>query len=313
MTAKHSDDPHVSVLIPVFNAESHPEPVEEMLESILCQSYDNFDVVLVDDASTDGTRQRIQAFVDALGGVDRRRFHVVGNRHNLGVAGATNVGLDWIDAHLGSTDFVARLDSDDRMLPERLESQILAMGRLPDVDVLSANVRCRGINANGTRVDQALVALTETDLEIKTRMFFACPLHHTTVMFRYTSLEKRSWRYREIKGLHEDYDLWCRMAAAGLHFYSDPAVLGVYTIRPDSETILQDRVASALRVQSEMFASYFRDYLNIWVDGREWIRYVQQGFVDHQIQSIVHAMRVKARRGLLDEEYLELYLDGFRW
>ena len=98
--------PKVSVIMPVYNAEKY---IGEAIESILDQTYTDFEFIIIDDGSSDGT-------VAAVKGYDDRRIRFYQNEHNMGVAATLNRGLD-----LATGEYIARMDSDDMSLPERFE------------------------------------------------------------------------------------------------------------------------------------------------------------------------------------------------
>ncbi len=120
------DLPLVSVIIPVYNG---PEGLARAIKSVLDQTYPNFELIIVDDYSTDPIEPTVKKFSDV-----RIQYH----RHaqNKGASGARNTGM-----RLSKGKFLAFLDSDDEFLPERLEIQVNEFGRLPeDVGLIISNL-----------------------------------------------------------------------------------------------------------------------------------------------------------------------------
>lgn len=304
---------HATVVVPTYNTSSHPDPLDATLGSVLHQDYGNYDVVVIDDASTDDTIDQVQRVVRESG-FDPSRLHLIACETNRGVAGTANDAFDWIFAHLPGTDYIARCDSDDIMYPHRLTHQVAVMESRPDVDVLGSNVRSRGINTHGKAVDKALSTIVTDDTDIKTRMLFACPIHHTTAMFRAASFESPAWRYNEAEGLHEDYDLWCQIAAGGGTFHVTDEVVGVYTVRPGSETSNQDKVTDARSQQAEMFNRLLRDAHGIDAHGHDWLNFVLSTRPTEQVLSWIDRLRSLAAREdyPLNAAILDIYLRGFR-
>lgn len=305
--------PHVTVVVPTYNTSSHPDSLDATLGSVLHQDYGNYDVVVIDDASTDDTVDQVRR-VARESGFDPYRSHLIACETNRGVAGTANDAFDWIFEHLPGTDYIARCDSDDIMYPHRLTHQVATMQDRPEVDVLGSNVRSRGINSHGKAVDKALSTIVTDDTDIKTRMLFACPIHHTTAMFRAASFRSPAWRYNEAEGLHEDYDLWCQIAAGGGTFHVTDDVVGVYTVRPGSETTNQDKVTDARAQQAEMFNRLLRDAHGIDAHGHHWLNFVLSARPTEQVLPWITLLRSLAAREdyPLNAAILDIYLRGFR-
>ena len=309
-----TQSPHVTVVVPTYNTSNHPDPLDVTLGSVLRQDYPNYDVVIIDDASTDDTVKHIHRII-AASDFDSARCHVITNTHNRGVAGTSNAAFDWIFTHLPHTDYIARCDSDDIMYPHRLTHQVAAMETRPDVDVLGSNVRSRGVNSHGKAVDKALTTIVTDDIDIKTRLLFACPIHHTTAMFRAASFhDNTTWRYNEAEGLHEDYDLWCQIAASGGIFHVTDEVVGVYTVRPGSETSNQDKVDNARAQQAEMFNRLLHNAHGIDASGDHWLNYVLSSRASTEVLPWITQLRSLAaqKNYPLNAAILDIYLRGFR-
>ncbi|HEX7832627.1 MAG TPA: glycosyltransferase family A protein, partial [Thermoanaerobaculia bacterium] len=117
-------NPKVTVLIPVFNRETF---VDEAIRSVVGQDFADFELLLVDDGSTDRTPEVLEAWRQR-----DSRVVVVTSAVNLGIPGALNLGL----AHARGT-YVARLDSDDFMMPRRLAAQVAVLEARPEVALVS--------------------------------------------------------------------------------------------------------------------------------------------------------------------------------
>ena len=171
------------------------EFVEAALDSILGQRYGDFELLVIDDASSDGSAH-------ALVRVGDRRLRVVRNQSNLGLTRSLMNGLAQACGR-----YVARMDADDVALPDRLGRQVAFMEAHPDVGVLGAD--CELIDVEGRPVGQA--TYPTTDLEIRWRSLLANPFAHPTVMLRREVLTRSGISYDPAYRTAQDYDLWLRL------------------------------------------------------------------------------------------------------
>lgn len=187
--------PAISVLLPVRNGV---EFLPTAVKSVLAQTDGDFELLVVDDGSTDGSGAVAEAFRDP-------RIRVLRNDESQGVAGALNRGLSEARGRL-----VARLDADDRCHPERFERQRRFLDAHPEVGVLgTAHDR---EDASGASLGQVFLP-TDHDAIIFA-MPFGNPLAHPSVMFRREVVE-RAGGYKVVRPpvpFPEDYDLWLRLA-----------------------------------------------------------------------------------------------------
>lgn len=197
-------DPAVSVVIPAYNAKS---TIGAAVGSILRQTLTDFEVVVVDDGSTDST----PALLDDLRRLDERV--IVLEASHGGIINALNAGIAESRGAL-----VARMDADDISHPRRLELQANLMGAHPEISVCSSLVRMfpRGMLLGGmVRYEQWLNSLVSPE-QIARDMYVESPLAHPSAMMRRDELMDIGG-YQE-HGWPEDYDLWLRYHAAGRRF-----------------------------------------------------------------------------------------------
>jgi glycosyltransferase involved in cell wall biosynthesis len=203
--------PDVSVILPMRNAAGTLGPC---LESIGRQSCSEFEVIAVDDGSTDDSVRIGESFA----GQDARfRLLAAGG---VGLAAALNVGIRASRAPL-----VARMDADDIMHPQRLQIQRECMLADPGIDLVSCRVEIfpRDQLRNGYLEYERWQNSCVTEEEIAQNIYVESPFAHPSVMIR-RSVYERFGGYRD--GMFpEDYDLWLRMAAAGCRMAKVPEVL----------------------------------------------------------------------------------------
>lgn len=184
--------PAVSVLMPVRNGERW---LLGALESIRAQSLGEWELIVVDDASTDGTRGILEAAHDS-------RVRVIQNSRPLGVAASLNKGLAMCKAPL-----VARHDADDTSHPRRLERQLRYVQAHPDVGVVGTNVSM--VKEDGAAAGEYHVY--DDHARISWSLCFGHPFAHPTVCFS-RDLVKLVGGYDESYPAAQDHDLWTRLA-----------------------------------------------------------------------------------------------------
>jgi glycosyltransferase involved in cell wall biosynthesis len=191
----------LTVLMTVFNGAAY---FRETIESILNQTYGDFKFLIIDNASTDKSREIVRSYDDP-------RIHLEALPENIGQVAALNKGLDMID-----TPLLARMDADDISMPKRFERQMAFMEKHPEIGI------CGTFAVAFTEKEQPPKPARETKWEkpctpedIKARLLFGCCMVHPSVMMRKDLLDKYKLRYNEQIGFSEDWDLWLR---ASEHF-----------------------------------------------------------------------------------------------
>ncbi len=219
--------PLVSILMPCYNAE---ETLEESLASITNQTLSDFEIVTVDDGSTDST-------VTTLTEWSRRERRLkVYTQHHQGIVKTLAAGLE-----LCKAPYIARMDADDRAHPERLERQVNYLNDHSEV----ALVACRVAGFPPHQVRQGFSVYLDwqnalmTDEEIRREIFVESPIAHPSVTIRRTWLTKVAG-YQDF-GWAEDYDLWLRLYLAGAKFAKLPEVLLEWRERPQRLTRTDSR------------------------------------------------------------------------
>jgi glycosyltransferase involved in cell wall biosynthesis len=190
--------PQVSVLMPVYNAGRY---LAEAVDSILAQSFRDFEFVIVDDGSTD----RSGAMLDAYAKKDAR-IRIV-RRANTGIVAALNDGLNECRG-----EFVARMDADDVSLPDRFEKQLTYLRQHHEVVALGGRVI--GIDPYGEVLFNSEHKLTHDEIDAELLNGVGWALVHPSVMFRRDAVE-RAGRYRAEWQWVEDLDLFLRLAETG--------------------------------------------------------------------------------------------------
>lgn len=313
----NNHSPAVSVVMPVYNGAA---TLSTAVDSILAQTFTNFELILVDDGSTDFTLKLIQHYMAQDNRV--RGFSIP----HSGVATAANTGMSKAQAPL-----IARMDADDYSMPERLSLQVAYMNSHPEIGILGAKVEFGGDRktAGGyARYVDWTNTLLEPD-EIALRRFQEAPFAHPSTIIR-TELVQRYGGYNT-GNLPEDYELWLRWMAMGVKAAKLPSTLVVWNDPPTrlSRTGEQCTVENFYKMKSPYLASWLHDNVspekNIYVIGAgktsrqralmlEQYGVVISGWIDvdpNKIGNIVNERRVFGR-DVLDKEpcFAVAYLAG---
>ena len=185
------DLPLISVILPVYNAEEY---ISDAIQSVLNQSYNSFEVIVINDGSTDRTEDVVKSLND-----NRIRYHK--NEKNLKLISTLNLGLQ-----LAKGKYIARLDADDLALPNRFETQIHFLESHPDYGIV-------GTYAEEFGTSQSILEYVTEDEDIRYAFLTHNPFIHSSVMIR-KSIITEFHLYFDPKWLHvEDYGLWISLLA----------------------------------------------------------------------------------------------------
>lgn len=224
-------DPAVTVLMPIYNGAAY---APEAIDSILAQTFGDFELLIVDDGSTDGTGALLEAY--ARGDPRIRLFR---NRENAGLTRRLNEGLA-----LARGAYIARMDGDDVSLPERLERQVAFMQANPRVGICGAWVQKIGELGYGVE------HYPSDDADIRCHLLFANVLAHPAAIMRRSLFAELGLAYDSSYQRAQDYDLWVR-AAEHVALANIPQVLLRYRMHRDQagqrEQEDQDRAAMLVR------------------------------------------------------------------
>ncbi|HBB33982.1 MAG TPA: hypothetical protein DDZ80_13455 [Cyanobacteria bacterium UBA8803] len=230
------DRPKFSIVIPAYNASAY---IADCLDSVLAQTEPDFEVIVVDDGSTDDTAEIVSRFSD-------RRVHLV-QRVNGGLAAARNTGIAAAQGEL-----VAFLDADDRWCPDKLATHRQALDENPQASVSydwAAFIDTQG-NRTGLCMAQTRIALTHKILLVKNYLG-----NGSTSVVRRSVLEKTGG-FDETLRRQVDRELWVRLTFNGHQFHLVPRVLTEYRIHSASFTADTERMLQELEVFLARVATY---------------------------------------------------------
>jgi hypothetical protein len=224
--------PNISVLMSVRNGAPY---LRESIESLLNQTYEDFEFLIIDDASSDNSLQIIDSYAD-------KRIKRIANGQQQGLTRNLNIGIQTATGRL-----VARMDHDDVSHPRRFEKQIAFLDDNPQVDLLGTWARTNGLQK------EAQWRYPVRHEDICSEFVFASVLVHSSVMWRRERFEGKGLRYDEFFASAQDYELWTRAASAGVVFANLSDVLLTYRIHSEQVGNTnggeQKQAADAVRVR----------------------------------------------------------------
>lgn len=239
--------PVVSVLMPAYNAQKY---IALAIESILEQTFSDFEFIIIDDGSTDKTPLIIEEYAKK-----DSRIIFLQNSQNLKISQALNLGLK-----IAKGEFIARMDADDWSYPERLRVQLDFMMAHPEVVISGANIEVCDQNLNILNSRTYL----KTNLQIRNKIFKLNPFAHSVTFYR-TEIAKKAGGYDANFNLAEDYDLYFRMGKYG-EFANISKVLLKLRTHPQSLSAQQISTQSRLNFNVRLKAIRTYDYKPRWSD-----------------------------------------------
>ncbi len=232
--------PKVSVLLPIYNTPS--QYLRECIDSILAQTFKDFELIVINDASTDQDVEKIiKSYNDP-----RIRYYL--NEKNLGISETRNKLID-----LAQGEYLAVHDHDDVSLPERFEKQVAYLEKHSDVGVLGT--------AHIEIPKNKIVHHPLTNEAIEEQLMYDCPLIHPSVMMRKSVLIESGVRYDKDYFPTEDYNLYLHLIGK-THFANLPEVLFKYRKHKTNTTNTETKQIRSL--EQKVFAYLQSEHPDLW-------------------------------------------------
>ncbi|WP_428026150.1 glycosyltransferase family 2 protein [Arcobacter sp.] len=181
--------PIISVIMPVYNAEKY---LKESIESILNQTFKDFEFIIINDASTDNSENIILSYTDL-------RINYIKNKKNIGVAKSLNKAIQ-----NSKGKYIARMDADDISLTNRLEIQFNYMIENQNIDICASWIN------HFSNENERIIKTVKSNKEIKTLLLFYNPIPHPTIFMKKEIFTKYNLSYSNTFSKAEDYELWTR-------------------------------------------------------------------------------------------------------
>jgi glycosyltransferase involved in cell wall biosynthesis len=182
----------ISVVFAVYNSEAY---LKEAIDSVLSQTFEDFEFIIINDGSTDSSTEIILSYKDP-------RIVYMDNGSNKGLIYSLNVGIS-----KSRGKYIARMDADDIALPQRLQVQYDFMEAHPEIGICGANIETFFDNSK----EKLITRFPEDDRTVRAYTFFQSPFCHPTVMMRKAVLEKNKIEYPKDFFRTEDYAMWVEM------------------------------------------------------------------------------------------------------
>ena len=230
----------VTVVMGVYNQHNREE-LEEAVRSILAQTLQSWELIICDDGSDGEAARNLKNYENR-----DKRIRVIRHSENRGLAATLNTCIAQAKGK-----YIARMDADDKMHPDRLRIQKTILDEEPSIDVCATWAMPFGEHVKKGNWHMPHAGWIENPLKEFIRCNFVC---HPTVMVRRSTLEKHQLAYSPGYPYAEDYKLWVDMAKRGAQFYVEDQPLMYYrcTEGQASSSHRKEQIASGHRVQLEV-------------------------------------------------------------
>lgn len=275
----------LAVLLPSYNAAAY---LKDSIDSVLNQTFTDFDLFIYDDCSTDTTEAVVSSYANA-----RIFFHK--NETNLGIAKTLNRGLEEL---LPQYEYIARMDADDWCFQQRFEKQLLFMNDNPKVILCGT----QGYWLKDIRQNPLKGWEYPTNPEyIRYYLLFAASFGHSSVIFRSQPIIDHALRYDETISTCEDWDLWVRISQIG-EMANLPDFLMKYRILENSNHRSAEKINKHLEERSVIISKYW-SYFGISFSAQEIFKLyygkkrISSAEFNLTIQQLIRAFNVIYRKG----------------
>ena len=220
MKSEKPKKPKISVIMSVYNGEKY---LREAIESILAQTFTDFEFIIVNDGSTDNSLEIMQSY-------DDKRIKIINNEKNIGLTMSLNKALKEARG-----EYIARQDADDVSLPNRFEEQMKYFVVHPETAVLGTSKYV--INKDGKILRKVIASSNPSKIP-----FYANVFTHGSVMFKKLVVNELGY-YNELFRYSQDYELWLRIAK---HYKISNLTQVLYKLRIHEENIRGTNVEEAM-------------------------------------------------------------------
>jgi len=216
--------PRITVLMALYNGGEY---LKQSVQSILDQTHDNFEFLIINDSSTDNSLETLESFHD-------NRIKIHNNVSNLGQTRSLNIGLK-----IASGEYIARMDADDIAFPYWLDRQLKFIEKNPDCAVVSAKA---AVIDSANRIVKTLnSSVSSQDIILKSLV--ASPINHVGSLFQKNVILDHGG-YDESFKIAQDYDLWSRLLREKFQVVSTDEILMAIRVHDQSISIIEKEMTS---------------------------------------------------------------------
>lgn len=231
----------ISVILPAYNAELY---LKEAIDSILAQTFTNFELIVINDGSTDKTEEVILSYED-------ERVIYIKNEQNLGLIGTLNKGIG-----LAQGKYIARMDADDICFPQRFAKQVDFLEENQEYIICgTAAYRFYDHISDGNAFNPPL-----NDENIRVRLFFNSAFIHPSVMFRADAVREHNLRFNDDYKYAEDYFFWIDLLKYGKGFNLKEKLLYYRVVATSQTAVGNSNVEKRKEIIGNIHKRYFFDY-----------------------------------------------------
>jgi glycosyltransferase involved in cell wall biosynthesis len=282
----------VSVLIPVYNAEKH---LAEAIESILNQSYSDFEFLIINDGSNDKSEEIILSYSD-------QRIRYIKNESNLKLIKTLNKGIQ-----ICKGKYIVRMDADDISHPERIQKQVDFMESHSEVGICGSWFESFGSSNN------KIVKYKEKHDEIFTKMQYQCHFCHPTLIIRKEIFNDSEMLFDEDYAHAEDYDFYIK-ASKKWKFHNIQEPLLKYRIHDDSvsKKYKSTQIQNSLKIKQRLFHDFNTMSSEKELEAFEALNHHHYNDINigtEKIQDLLESLLLGNRKqNLVSQTYFENYL-----
>ncbi len=242
-----NQEKNISVLMPAYNADKY---IGTAIQSILNQTYKSFELIIIDDCSSDNTWNIIQKFCK-----NDKRIIAYKNNSNINISKSLNIGLGFAKGK-----YIIRMDADDLSYPDRIEKQYMFMEKNPNIILSGSAMEVCDSELKTIAIKKFYL----TDKEIRKNLLRCCPFSHPSIIFR-TEIAKKAGEYNININTAQDYEFYFRMGLYG-QFANIAEPLIKYRLNIDSDStknnIEQNKMSLYIRLKAIMEYKYKMRYID---------------------------------------------------
>ena len=234
----------LAVILPAYNAENF---ITECLDSLLNQTFSDFCILAVNDASTDNTGKILEDYA-----AKDTRLRVYHFSENQGEPAVMQFAMDMLNYM--NVEYVARMDADDICVPHRFERQVQYLDKHPEIDILGSNALL--FNDGQTDKTTKISTLPLLDKDIKAHFSLARDhIINPSSMWRHSSIKALNINYAQT-ATAPDFHMWVQCALHKKTFANLPEPLLLYRLHPGQESKKHDKISESVQYSMELWISH---------------------------------------------------------